>query len=155
MSIVTLTFDLWPPKSIGFILSSWLTCLPSLTKICNGLVSIVFTKSSHARTEPHRYYIPTATCCAGIKSLFWQLFYSKFHKLILKWYAFRNIKVCLWNTEYAPGGKKVQKPIFSLKVKVKVTRSLTLVSFERVSLVEYACQVLSLYLLRFKSYSEG
>ena len=32
LSIVTLTFDLWPPKSIGFILSSWLTCLPSLTK---------------------------------------------------------------------------------------------------------------------------
>ena len=32
MSIVTLTFDLWPQKSIGFILSSWLTCLPSLTK---------------------------------------------------------------------------------------------------------------------------
>ena len=32
MSIVTLTFDLWPPKSIGFILSSWLTCLPSFTK---------------------------------------------------------------------------------------------------------------------------
>ena len=31
MSIVTLTFDLWPPKSIGFILSSWLTCLPSLS----------------------------------------------------------------------------------------------------------------------------
>ena len=30
MSIVTLTFDLWPQKSIGFILSSWLTCLPSL-----------------------------------------------------------------------------------------------------------------------------
>ena len=32
MSIVTLTFDLWPPKSIGFILSSRLTCLPSLIK---------------------------------------------------------------------------------------------------------------------------
>ena len=30
--IVTLTFDLWPPKSIGFILSLWLTCLPSLMK---------------------------------------------------------------------------------------------------------------------------
>ena len=29
MSIVTLTFDLWPPKSIGFILSSRLTWLPS------------------------------------------------------------------------------------------------------------------------------
>ena len=32
MSIVTLTFDLWPPKSIGFILSSRLTCLQSLKK---------------------------------------------------------------------------------------------------------------------------
>ena len=32
MSIVTLTFDLWPPKSIGFILSSWLTSLPRLIK---------------------------------------------------------------------------------------------------------------------------
>ena len=42
---------------------------------------------------------------------------------------------------YAPGGNKVQKAIFSFKVKVKVTRSLTLVSFERVSLVEYACQI--------------
>ena len=42
---------------------------------------------------------------------------------------------------YAPGGNKVQKAIFSFKVKVKVTRSLTLVSFERASLVEYACQI--------------
>ena len=56
---------------------------------------------------------------------------------------------------YAPGGNKVQKAIFSFNVKVKVTRSLTLLSFERVSLVEYACQIWSLYLLRFKSYSEG
>ena len=32
MSIVTLTYVLWPPKSIGFILSPWLTCLPSLIK---------------------------------------------------------------------------------------------------------------------------
>ena len=39
---------------------------------------------------------------------------------------------------YAPGGNKVQKAIFSFEVKVKVTRSLTLVSFERMSLVEYA-----------------
>ena len=38
---------------------------------------------------------------------------------------------------YAPGGNKVQKAIFSFKV----TRSLTLVSFERVSLLEYACQI--------------
>ena len=56
---------------------------------------------------------------------------------------------------YVPVGNKVQKAIFSFKVKVKVTRSLNLVSSERVSLVEYACQIWSLYLLRFKSYSEG
>ena len=56
---------------------------------------------------------------------------------------------------YAPGGNKVQRAIFSLKFKVKVTRSLTLVSFERVSLVEYACKIWSLYLLQFNSYSEG
>ena len=37
-----------------------------------------------------------------------------------------------------------KKAIFSAKV--KVTRSLTLVSFERASLVEYACQIWSLYL---------
>ena len=43
--------------------------------------------------------------------------------------------------QYAPGGNKVEKAISSFKVKVKVTRSLTLVSFERASLVEYACQI--------------
>ena len=42
---------------------------------------------------------------------------------------------------YVPGGNKVQKAIFSFKVKVKVTMSLTLVPFERASLVEYACQI--------------
>ena len=35
--------------------------------------------------------------------------------------------------QYAPGGNKVEKAIFSFKVTVKVTRSLTLVSFERAS----------------------
>ena len=54
--------------------------------------------------------------------------------------------------QYAPGGNKVEKAIYSFKVKVKVTRSLTLVSFERAPLVEYAW---SLYLLRFKCYNEG
>ena len=35
----------WPPKSIGSILSPWLTCLPSLIQeIHNGLVLIVFTR---------------------------------------------------------------------------------------------------------------
>ena len=42
---------------------------------------------------------------------------------------------------YAPNGSSMKKAIFSTKVKVKVTRSLTLVSFERASLVEYACQI--------------
>ena len=58
----------------------------------------------------------------------------------------------LW---YAPGGNKVEEAIFSFKVEFKVTRYLTLVSFERASLVEYAYQIWSLYLLRFKSYREG
>ena len=40
-----------------------------------------------------------------------------------------------------PRGNKVQKSYFRAKVKVKVTMSLTLASFERASLVEYACQV--------------
>ena len=40
-----------------------------------------------------------------------------------------------------PVATKSKKAIFSFKVKVKVTRSLTLVSFERASLVEYACQI--------------
>ena len=35
---------------------------------------------------------------------------------------------------YAPGGNKTEKAIFSFKV----TRSLTLMSFERASFVEYA-----------------
>ena len=45
---------------------------------------------------------------------------------------------------YAPN--KVQKATYSFKDKVKVTRSLNLVSFERVSLVEYTCPIWSLYL---------
>ena len=39
MSIVTLTFDLWPPKSIGCILSS----AKFDEEAHNGLVSMVFT----------------------------------------------------------------------------------------------------------------
>ena len=57
----------------------------------------------------------------------------------------------MWNTDYAPGGNKVQKAIFIAKVRVKVTRSLTLESFERASLAEYAYQLWSLYFWRFKS----
>ena len=50
----------------------------------------------------------------------------------------RGVCETLW---YAPGGNKVKKAIFSFKVKVKVTRSLTLVPFEKAPLVEYACQI--------------
>ena len=47
-----------------------------------------------------------------------------------------------------------KKAIFSTNVKVKVTRSLTLVSFERASLAKYECHIWRLYLLWLKSYSE-
>ena len=40
-----------------------------------------------------------------------------------------------------PAATQSKKAISSFKVIVKVTRSFTLVSFERVSLVEYACQI--------------
>ena len=121
----------------------------------NSLVSIVFTRSIHRRvdrrmdwrTEPQQhYYIPTATRSTGIKTHHTTQFISRYKKnqgLFVKHYM------------YAPGSNKVQKTIFSFKVKVKVRRSLTLLSFKRASLVEYACQIWSLYLLRFKSYSEG
>ena len=48
---------------------------------------------------------------------------------------------CVFVKHYAPGGNKAQQAILSLKVKVKVKMSLALVSFERVSLVEYARQI--------------
>ena len=65
-------------------------------------------------------------------------------------------KIQVFVKHYAPVCNKVKKKaIFSTKVKFNVTRSLTLVQFERASLVEYACQIWSLYLFRFKSYNEG
>ena len=49
---------------------------------------------------------------------------------------------CVFETlNMPPVATKSKKAIFSAKVKVKVTSSLTLVSFERASLVEYACQI--------------
>ena len=52
----------------------------------------------------------------------------------------KSICVCETQT-MPPAATKSKKAIFRAKVKVKVTRSLTLVSFERASLVEYACQI--------------
>ena len=40
-----------------------------------------------------------------------------------------------------PAAAKSKIGYFSIKATMKVTRSLSLVSFERVSLVEYACQI--------------
>ena len=65
----------------------------------------------------------------------------------------QKIEVCLWNT-LCPRWQQSPKSYFSFKVKVKVTKSVTLLSFERASLVEYACQIWSLYPLHFKSYSQ-
>ena len=61
MSIVTLTFDLWPPKSIGCILSSWWTCLPSLTKKYATMKTLSHSQGPRTdrRTEPQQR-------CAGI-----------------------------------------------------------------------------------------
>ena len=50
-----------------------------------------------------------------------------------------NAKIHVLVKHDAPTGNEVQKPIFSTKVKVKVTRSLVLVSFESASFVEDAC----------------
>ena len=47
----------------------------------------------------------------------------------------KKIKMCLWNT-MSLAATESEKSIFSTKFKVKVIMSLTLVSFERVSLVE-------------------
>ena len=56
-----------------------------------------------------------------------------------------NMKVYLKHEElikyYVPVDNKVKIAIFSVKVTVKVRRSLNPLSFERASLVEYACQI--------------
>ena len=56
--------------------------------------------------------------------------------------------------ECPPAATKSELAIFSIKVTDKITRPLTLVSFERVSLIEYTCQIRSLFLLWFKSHGQ-
>ena len=68
----------------------------------------------------------------------------------------RGIKTGVLVKNYCPWRQQSPKlAIFSIKVTVKATRSLTFVSFERVLFVEYECQILSLFLLQFKSYGQG
>ena len=66
-----------------------------------------------------------------------------------------NMKMHVFLKRYASCGNKNQKPVLSTNIIVKLTRSLTLVSLERVLLIEYAFQIFSVYLVRFKSYSKG
>ena len=65
----------------------------------------------------------------------------------------RRNKTGVFAKHECPRWKRSPKlAIFSIKVTVKVSMSLILASFERVALVQYACQIWSLYLLWFKSY---
>lgn len=50
-----------------------------------------------------------------------------------------NLKQDKFVKQYAPSGNQFKKASFSIKVKVSI--SLTLVSFERASLVKYAYQI--------------
>ena len=67
--------DLWPLTSkinrVHPLITVNMSCKFD-KEICNGVDSIAFTRSTHGQTdgttEPQqRDYIPTATCCAGIK----------------------------------------------------------------------------------------
>ena len=60
---------------------------------------------------------------------------------------------CLWNTN---AQSKSKTGYFEdTKVTVNATRSLTFDVDWKVSLVEYACQIWSLYLLRLQSHDQG
>ena len=73
--IVNWTYlDIWPPKSKGSILSSWSTCVPSLTKSMQRFI-LYRVHKFHPRTDGRKdgrseqqqsYYVPTAKRCTGI-----------------------------------------------------------------------------------------
>ena len=63
-----------------------------------------------------------------------------------KWQWLGYFKMCLLNIN-AWRQQRIKLVILSIKVTVKVTRSLTLVSFERVWLFQYACKVWSFYVI--------
>ena len=65
-----------------------------------------------------------------------------------KMIIFCNIKKYVSETRMHPVAIKTKLVIFSIKIMVKVIDP---VPIERVSLVEYSCQIWSLYLLCFKS----
>ena len=50
---------------------------------------------------------------AALCNWIWELSYSiKELSITTNSLQYENIKVCLWNTDYAPGGNKVQKSYF-------------------------------------------
>ena len=156
--------DLLTPKSIGLILDSWAASVWNFMTI-GGLQSQLWSGNHLQLTMPHDLNLwpfdpeinRAHPWLMGSKCM-------KFHdymwitKSVIVQETFSIIKKSMGVCEtlqYAPGGNKVEKANSGFKVKVKVTMSLTLVLFDRASLVEYACQIWSLYLLRFKSYSAG
>ena len=105
------------------------------------------------------YHIPKWNNRNQIKSFImlhhWNSLWEKNHTITIK--HFRQI----WQlglpkdiVKHFALATKSEKAIFSMKVLVKVPRSLIMLTFERTSLVEYACQVRSFYPLGFKSYSQ-
>ena len=95
MSIVTLTFDLWPPKSIGFILSLRLTCLPSLIKKSTTVKSLLCSQAyfhrcpvwpwpltSDLQNQKVHPLITVNMSCKFDKEICNGLVSSVFHKLI-------------------------------------------------------------------------
>ena len=114
-------------------------------EICNGLdglVSIVFTRSSHGWTEPHtdgrtepqqRYYIPTATRCAGIEK---------------NWYDWRVLIIRNVHVKYESSTSNDSKVtvkdnflVKSVEFHCQGHKVIKLLTIERVSLVQYACQL--------------
>ena len=59
--------------------------------------------------------------------------------LYIENYSMKNKKGCVCETRMPPAASTKLAIFNSIKVMVKVTRSLTLESFERISLVVYAC----------------
>ena len=55
--------------------------------------------------------------------------------------GFHMDKTCVCETRMFPAVTNTKLAIFDINVTIKVTMSLTMVSFARVSFVEYACQI--------------
>ena len=79
----------------------------------------------------------------GLMQVFIKKMEGKYIIFVLHSFAVKveQSEIHVFVKHYAPVATKSELAIFSTKVKVKVTRSLTLVSFQRATLAEYACQI--------------